>query len=148
MSYAEVDQSGKIEQLNLDTVVALSNDRQFSVMIPKKVKKDLFVKYKGRLPGLKYKLFSIALFECLKDLINLESKIVICKEYTGHELLLKAQIAQLLDAAGLIVGKKAIRFSEIGKRSPAHTLALSVLRKDQKADRILDISSIEEKLKV
>ena len=36
--HIEVDQSGKIEQLNKDTVIAYSNKTQYSVLISKEVK--------------------------------------------------------------------------------------------------------------
>ena len=48
MSYIEVDQSGKVEQLRLDTVVALSNDENFSVLLPKKLKREVYMENKGK----------------------------------------------------------------------------------------------------
>lgn len=95
MVHAEVDQSGKIEQFNMDTVVALSYGKNFSVLLPKRVKQEIFMKNKCKFDKLKYKLFVTALFYCMKEIISDETKVVICKEYEGNEQFLKSELVNL-----------------------------------------------------
>ena len=66
--HIEIDQSGKIEQLNKDTAIAFSNKTQYSVLIQKDVKQKLFKIYKGKVKELRYRLFCIGVYFCLKDI--------------------------------------------------------------------------------
>lgn len=116
MSYTEVNQSGKIEQFGMDTVVALSNGEMYFVLIPKKVKQDLFIKYKSKIRGLKYKLFCIAIYYCLDSIISSETKIIICPEYLGQDLLLKSELVNLLVKNSKSFSHELISFEIITKK--------------------------------
>jgi hypothetical protein len=147
MSYIEVDQSGKVEQLRLDTVVALSNDKKYSVLLPKSVKSNLFIEYKGKIKNLKYRLFSILLFYGLVEFIGDDLKTVICREYTGKDMMLKSELFRLLRSKSIHIDPKTVSFNIITKNSPAHELAISVLRKQNKPDLILSKKHVENLLK-
>ena len=58
----EVDMSGKIEDLRQDTVIAFSNSEQFSVLLPKKIKRELFQEFRSKFRQLRFRIFSICLY--------------------------------------------------------------------------------------
>jgi len=128
--HIEIDQSGKIEQLNKDSVIAFSNKNQYSVLIPKSVKQEAYNLYKGKIKELRYRLFCIAIYYCLRDythgqnLLSNSCPFVISKR---HYLLLKF-LCLLLH----IKGKELITIccEYKGKENLIKSLLLSYLRKD------------------
>ena len=146
MSYIEVDQSGKIEQLNLDTVVAASNSRKYSILIPKNVKKQIFIENRSKIMSLKYKLFAIALFYCVKDIINSNSKIVICLEYTGKDELIKSELLKLLRLTQIKIKPKRIQFDIITRKSSAHELAIATFRRIKLPDKLISLQDVTKLL--
>lgn len=142
MSYIEVDQSGKVEQFNMDTVVALSNDRKYAVLIPKKVKQEIFMSHKTQCDNLKYKMFSTALYYCIKNFIDENRLTLICTEYERKESIIKAFLVDLLKENNLYANYKLIRFGILTKKSPAHKLAISVFRKTKEPDIALSANHI------
>ena len=66
----EVDQSGKIEDTNVDTVLAFSNRMSYVILIPAKVKRAAFQVLRARRKTSKantLRLFSVSLFLLLQD---------------------------------------------------------------------------------
>jgi hypothetical protein len=147
VTFAEVDQSGKIEQFDVNTVVALSNHHKYAVLLPKAIKQELYYENKTRINDLKYKLFAITTFYCIKKFIDDNTPIAICQEYTGKELLIKSEIVQLLRGYCIDINPKLIVFGIITKASPAHELALSVFRKTRKPDVVLSKNAVEKLLR-
>ena len=143
----EVDQSGKIEQLNKDSVIAFSNKNQYSVLISNEVKQEAYKSYKGRTKELRYRLFCIGLYYCLKDYIKEKELIIICCEYIGKENLIKSFLLDYLRKDYPAVDSKIIRFGRIGKNSNAHTVAIDVYRGNRKPNKILSLSEVEKCLK-
>ena len=135
----EIDQSGKIEQLHFDTILAFSNEEQYCVKLPREIKKELYNKFKKLIRQLRYKLFTICIFYCIKDYIRLhkELEIIICCEYSGKENLIKDLLMTLLNQNNVKINKEVVSFRRIGKESNAHILAIDAFRKNRKPNRIL-----------
>lgn len=127
MPYIEVDQSGKIEQFGKDTVIAFSNGNHDSVILPRKVKQEVFVEKKAKIRNLVLKMFSICLFYLLDGHIENKESVMICKEYFGWEFFIKRELLELLKERSF--DKGIIRFGIIGKKSDAHRVALLTGRK-------------------
>lgn len=136
----EIDQSGKIEFTGEDTALAFSNGKQWTILVPASVKRNLYKEFRSK--GLSekavtIKLFSVCLYLLLKKNISSLSSIYIDQEYQGHEPNIKAQFTNLMKKAGISIDKYQIHFVRVGKASPAHVLALDVLRKRKKPNVIL-----------
>ncbi|MBI2659962.1 hypothetical protein HYX07_02275 [Candidatus Woesearchaeota archaeon] len=145
--HIEVDQSGKIEQLNKDTVIAFSNKNKYSVLIPHEVKQEIFRIYKGKVKELRYRLFCSGVYFCLRDYIREKELITICCEYIGKENLIKSFLLDYLRKSYLAVDSKIIRFGSIGKKSNAHAEAIDVYRGNRRPNKILSLSEVEKCLK-
>lgn len=135
----DVDQSVKIEQLHFDTIVAFSNEEQYCIKLPRKIKRELYIKYKRAIGQLRYKLFTICVFYCIKDYIKIhkEIELVICCEYSGKENLIKDLLIKILSKNNFKINKELISFGRIGKKSNAHIIAIDTFRKNRKPNRIL-----------
>lgn len=140
----EIDQSGKIEDTNKDTILAFSNGKKYSIKIPAKVKRSclLQLRSQGREGKTIYiLLFSIVLFLLLQDFLSKIDSIVIDQEYPGHE----NDIKSLLKTFFKKIGKRKtpdISFWEIGKESPAHVLAYKTYRKLLLPDKKITLEDI------
>src|SRR3989338_379438 len=145
--HIEIDQSVKIEQLNKVSVIAFSNKNQYSVLIPKLVKQEAYNLFKGKARNLRYKLFCIGIYYCLKDYIKEKELITICREYQGRENLIKSLLLNCLRKDYAQVDPKIIRFGIIGKRSNAHAVAIDVFRGNRKPNKILSLKEVEKWLK-
>lgn len=90
MTY-QIDQSGKIEQTEKNTVIAYANGNQYAVMIPKKLKRKIQEAFRihGMTSLFIYILFSIGVFYLLKPLRQ-NTQITIDIEYPGKDKLLSS----------------------------------------------------------
>jgi hypothetical protein len=120
MSCIEVDQSGKIEDLRQDTVVAFSNDTFSSVYLDRRIKREIFFSYRPKVRQIVQKMFSICLFYLLEGHIDDKHTVVVCTEYPGWEDFIKRQTYRLLDKRF----DDTMQFRSIGKKSKAHVIAL------------------------
>ena len=145
--HIEVDQSGKIEQLNMNSVIAFSNKNQYSVLISKEVKREVYKIYKGKVKELRYRLFCVGVYFCLKEYIREKELITICCEYAGKENLIKSFLLGYLRKDYPAVDPKIIRFGMIGKKSNAHAVAIDVYRGNRRPNKILSLSEVEKWLK-
>lgn len=139
----EVDQSGKVEQLNCDTVLAFSNSEQYTVLLPKSLKRRIFLYYRSHTKQLRYKFFTICLYYCLKDYLRHLTLIMIDCEYQGKEQLIKSILLGFVRRSWKEFDGKLIRFGLIGKKSNAHTVAIDVFRGNRKPNRILLQADVE-----
>ena len=144
----EIDQSGKIEQLNKDSVIAFSNKTQYSILIPKEVKQEVFRLHKGKIKELRYRLFCIGIYYCFRDYIKEKELITICCEYIGKENLIKSFLLDYLRKSYPMMDSKVIRFGKIGKSSNAHAVAIDVFRGNRKPNKILSLIEVEKCLKI
>ena len=143
----EIDQSGKIEQLNCDTIIAFSNRKQYAVALPKLVKRNIFLVHKSQTRQLRYKLFCIGIYWCIKDYLREFSLIIIDCEYKGNETLIKSLLLNLIRIEYKEFDDKLIRFGQIGKKSNAHNVAIDVFRRHRKPNRIITLGDIESLLR-
>lgn len=127
----QIDQSGKIEQTNRLTVVAVANGKTFSIRInakDKKILKKIFREWD------KPNIFSIQVFAILIYVLLEKAQlngidVVIDKEYLGHEDLIKSYIIQLMHKFQKVgLSKENIEFGFVGKSSSAHYAAHSAFR--------------------
>jgi arginine deiminase len=139
----EIDQSGKIEQTNLDTVIALSDDFQFAIIFKKRSKRALQVVFREQ---NKRRVFIFLTFAALIALVlkeaKLKKKVIIDLEYAGHQDILKKQIIDYLKI--LKIDPPEMEFKEIGKNSPAHKLAVLVGNRKKKVDKIVKLEEVTE----
>lgn len=140
----EIDQSGKVEQLSTNTVVALANDYSCAILITTSSKRRLFIKLRGsKVPrNVLYPwIFSILIFLALKQLKTFPNTLIIDEEYTGKDKIIKDSLLKLT----LKIKPKwngEIRFKQVGKLSPSHKLAWSVHNKTSKV-KFLKTNEIE-----
>ncbi len=142
----EIDQSGKIEQTDMDTVIAFSNRYQYSVLITKSTKREIFIKYKGKVKNLKYKLFCIGVYFCIRDYLHEYQLIIIDLEYRGKENLIKSILLNFIRKTYKNFDSKIIRFGSITKNSNAHTAAIDVHRGNRKPNKIISMKEVMLKL--
>lgn len=124
MAY-QIDQSGKIEQTNKNTVICLSNSIHATIILKAKDKRELQDIY--RKAG-KPKVFPTQVFAALTYLLIEKAKIkegivYIDKEYPGHEDIIKSYITQLITKLGKNnLDPENIRFMLVGKTSNSHLI--------------------------
>ena len=143
--HIEVDQSGKVEDLRQDTVVAFSNSDWAAVRLPRKIKRTLFIENKQQVRKIVQKIFAICLFYLLEPHVKHAASVMICREYCGWEYFIKRELLQYLNNKEL--DHDAIQFGFIGKHSEAHKKALKVNRKELEPSRILSKEEILKYLK-
>lgn len=134
----EVDQSGKVEDTATGTVIAFSNEKKYSILIPSTVKRECLeeLRQRGRTGKSIYRrMFTIGLFLLLKGRFQKSDFTVIDVEYTGHSRSIKEHLINLLIGAGMKVDADNIQFRRIGRKSPAHDLAYLTHRGEIKTNR-------------
>ncbi|TSC64197.1 MAG: Uncharacterized protein G01um101493_199 [Microgenomates group bacterium Gr01-1014_93] len=142
MAY-QIDQSGKIEQTSLDTIIALSNNKKYCVILRRKTKRLLQEEFRLR---RKPRMFIFDTFCALLTIILIKAKptapVFIDKEYFGNEALIKARILEFINKIGLSNYIPEIEFTLVGKNSPAHHLAAKVGNKTIKPDEVVTLEGI------
>lgn len=145
--HIEVDQSGKIEQLNKDTYIAFSNHEQYCVKLPKDVKQEIVYEYRTKIRQLIQKLFAICVFYCLKDYLERKELITLDLEYQGWEDFIRRELVSYIRSTRSNFDNKIIRFDLISKDSKAHKLALRTFRGEEKPNKILTKKEVFKWLK-
>jgi len=138
----QIDQSGKIENTEKDTVLALSNDIKYTVILAAKVKRTLqsILRKEGRPEMYIYLVFSSLLFILLKS-SRPKSKVIIDREYPGKESLIRVLIERVIKRSK---GKEnfKLEFGSVGKSSKAHGLAHKTFKRKLKADKRVKLEEI------
>jgi len=134
MDYFTVDQAGKIEDTNQDTILAAYSQKvQFTVRLPKELKQDIFNQCKARLKNrLTYRIFAYSLYLLLKDLVKKDSVVKIDDEYTGHARDIKNLLLNHLDVSSSQIG-----FEMLGKEDQSHRVANQTFSGKMKPNRII-----------
>jgi len=140
----EVDQSGRIEETNRDTVLGFANrDVSLTIKISAKTKRQLLARFRklGKPKVFPVVIFAAAVFVGVKHLGPILTDLVIDKEYPGHEgtivNIIREGIARKID----------ISFQSIGKKSKAHYLAYGVFMGRGKASIELTTEGLKEYIK-
>jgi hypothetical protein len=145
MSDVEVDQSGRTDVLTVDTVLALSDDLQRAILIPKFAKRECWARLRARemrkaLVGIR--LFSASLVLLLEECVDSLASITIDLEYVGWEGEIKRHVLRKLRERGHKIEKDQIVFRQIGKESPAHKLAWRTLRGYHTPQRYIGVDEL------
>lgn len=145
MTY-QIDQSGRIEQTNLNTVLAIADqDTRIAIIFDRKNKRVLQSIFRNQ---RKIRMFTILTFSALIAILIKKSSIgrnniLIDHKYLTDEDFIKERILQYLQK--LKVSKiPRIEFGHVGKTSSAHELATQVSHQKKKADKTVDLKEIFE----
>ena len=125
--HIEIDQSGKIEQTDMDTVVAFRNSEQYSVLLKKETKREILSEYRNRYKDVHYRLFAVLVFYCIRNYLHKIQLIVIDIEYERRDADIKKHLIRYIRTEYPDFDKNLIIFSRIGKESKAHRLAYQTL---------------------
>lgn len=131
----QIDQSGKIEQTNKDTVLCLSNGSWDTVLIKTKTKRQIQKIFRQNGQPRNYVLFTFSAALSILIERNLGvGRIIIDREYFGKEPIIK----KLLEEMSEEIKKRAtLEFGLVGKSSRADFRAGEVLAKKKKPRLIL-----------
>ncbi len=141
-AFYQIDQSGKIEQTERQTVIACTNGTQITILLKKGEKRKLQKIFKTM---DMYKFFSYLTFAALLALLIKElkpkHKIIIDKEYFGHENLIEEKVMVYLKQLRETYSFK-IEFGHVGKLSAAHNLAYLVAIGKKKPNLVVDAREV------
>lgn len=143
----EIDQSGKVEDLNTNTVVAYSNGNWGAIRI-KTVTKRRIVQFLHRISpyGTDFaaELFAIVVFILVQNLPP-NTVFVIDEEYTGKDKQISEKLEKLLIQKYGIKWRGEVRFKRIGKHSRAHYYAWEIHNRNQK---LVKLAKLVEEAKI
>lgn len=134
-----------------NTVLALANGQRYAILIPPKIARMCVRELRRKrvkAPKLQVRLFAAALFLLLKDHMDEHLSILIDREYVGLDKDIQRQLLRLLRQGGITVNEDQISFGHIGKKSPAHDLAIAVYREKIKPDRVIQAKEMLAALQV
>jgi hypothetical protein len=138
--HIEIDQSGKIERTQENTVLAFSDGTQASILILAVEKRQCVkrLRQRGETGKTLYrKLFVAALFLLIKDYLGQIEIIAIDAEYPGQEAEISSGLLNHIRRIDPSFSEQRIVFGRIGKKSSAHRKALAVYRgEDQPSKRV------------
>jgi hypothetical protein len=147
---AEIDMSGRVEETNRATALALANDVSVCISISAKEKQQLIkamLKRKSqKRTVIHVTIFSTLLFLLLREHVEKLDLVAIDPEYPGYEPVIKNQLLGHCENNELGVDKECIYFEQVGKKSPAHDLAIKVYQGKATADRVVTAKEILELL--
>ncbi|MBI3443590.1 hypothetical protein HY008_02880 [Candidatus Woesebacteria bacterium] len=132
----EIDQSGKLEQLDTDTVLACANDTSRVVYIKAGTKRKIVTYLRKSLIPRKdlYPIvFALAVFILIQP-VKQTMTLKIDEEYTGKEEIIKETLEKLIKRHMERKGQGMITFGRIGKHASAHQLAWRVHRTKQRSE--------------
>ena len=138
----EIDMSGKIEQTDLDTVVAFSNNHQYAVLLPRELKRSLINKHRKE-KQIILKLFVICVYYTLKDYLHQIELIIIDNKYKGKQNYIKSLLLDFIRRDYRNFDKNLIKIAHITKKSKAHEFAANVKRDFAKPQKTLSEKDIE-----
>lgn len=137
----QIDQSGKIEQTERNTVIACTNEEQFTILLKKGEKRKLQKVFRA---ADMQKLFPYLTFATLISILlhklSPKHKVIVDREYMGHEDFIEERIEVYVAQLG---GKlPPLSFGHVGKLSKAHQLGYRVAIGKEKADLSLTAAEV------
>ena len=135
----EIDQSGKIEQTSIITVIGYSNDssKTISISATEKVKLQKWFRAHGNPTLFVIKTFCALLYILVKPLLKKQQDLYIDKEYPGYEKLIKNQISLFAKADRVDIDAHYLHFTLVGRGSNAHKVAVVAHRKKKANIRVV-----------
>ncbi|MCL4389940.1 MAG: hypothetical protein M1484_01250 [Patescibacteria group bacterium] len=142
----EVDQSNKVEQTWKDTVLALSNDSEFTLLLRARDKRVIQEQFRLRGEPRNFILFTFsALLVFLLKNTKPTTLVTVDLEYKDSENIIHDRLINYSRLLKFDLNKVPVVFKSIGKKSPAHKLAGKVSSGKQNPDLRI---SLEEFLQV
>ncbi|MDP2909743.1 MAG: hypothetical protein Q8N69_01575 [bacterium] len=140
----EMDQSGKIENTNRNTIIGFSNGISKSIIISGNDKKKLQELFReaGRHRVFVYKTFAILIFILIKDYLNKLDEIIIDEEYPGKFNLIRSYLFSEIEKIDPDFPKENVVCARIGKKSKAHYVAYGTAIGKRKADKVVKFKDI------
>ncbi len=141
----EVDQSGKIENTRVDTVIAFSNSARAAVLIPAVVKRACIRTLRERdwrSQTFVFKIFAAALFVLILPYLEKIDRIVLNVEYPERMGDIKGLLLKFIRRQRRDFTREQIVSHSIGKQSAAHKQAIGVYRGRLSPDMILTAQQI------
>lgn len=140
----EIDQSGKVEYTDKDTVLAFSNGKFRSIKIRAKEKRKVQLVFKKlkRPEMFVYKMFAVLVFLLVRETLNEIQTIVIDTEYTGKDDLIKTFLKRILIKSKRDFDVSNIYFKRLGRKVSCHKIAIEVYRKRRKPEMIVGFEQI------
>lgn len=132
----EIDQSGKMERLTVDTALAFSDGIARSILVPATAKRTVYqaLKEKGVKPKLiSVRMFAAGLFLLLEEHLKDLGEVVIDLEYDGWDNEIRSLLLGKIWQRVPNFPKENIVFHQIGKA--VHNLAWSTYRKQREPDK-------------
>lgn len=136
----EIDQSGKVEETSQNTVIALSNSKNFSVMITAREKRKLqeYFRRNGTPKLFVYITFTTLLIEVIKHAgFKVSVNILIDTEYPGHEKPITKMLHRFIDTDTV-----CLSWGFVGRGSKSHDLAIKVFKGKLKANENLKAEKV------
>jgi hypothetical protein len=145
MSNIEVDQSGRIEVLTVDTALGFSDDRQAAILIPAAVKRNCSKELRGR--GVRPKMISIrmfagGLFLLMENYLNQIAIVTIDQEFPGWEAEIKGLLLKRIRQRVPDFASENIVFGQIGKTSRAHQVAWRTYREERVPEKKVTLGEL------
>lgn len=141
MAKIEIDQSGKIEKTEKNTVIAYANSNTRAVFLPRRLKRQ--VQEIFRLNGMHriyiYFLFAYGVYRLIRNL-NQPTNIIIDTEYPGRDKFITKMIFSLLKESPAT--KHQITFKQIGSHPRAHYAAHDVFSNKKSPDEIISLKEV------
>lgn len=136
----EVDQSGRVEDLTMNTVVGLSNDHTSSVFVSAGTKREIVKFLKSKISSSDYAplFFSILIFFLLRE--EKLKTVLVDEEYTGKDEYISGIVKGFFENS-----KKhcpEIIFGRIGKHSRAHALVIGIHRTKGRGSVKINLSQV------
>lgn len=119
MYQVEIDQSGRIDQTNKPTVLAMANGTCYSIILPASQKRSVLVALRQRKPNwsaarVYTQIFSTLLYLLLRPHIETIGLAVIDTEFPGYEGAIKERVMALCRSQGIGAYKDQLTFKSVG----------------------------------
>lgn len=145
MSNIEVDQSGRIEVLTVDTALGFSNEHQAAILIPAAVKRNCSRELRAR--GVRPKMISIrmfagGLFLLMENYLNQIEIVTIDQEFPGWEAEIKGLLLKHIRQRVPDFASENIVFGQISKTSQRHQVAWRTYRGERVPEKKVTLGEL------
>ena len=145
----KIDQSGKLEDTRVPSVLAVTNDIAHIILIPAGVKRAVVTLLRQkRKPkrSITLLMFSACLFLLLKDSLNRVTEVLIDLEYADRDADIRGSLLYQFHRHGLELSKERIVFGQVGRKTKAHKFALAVYRGKRMPDKVVTVEELSRVL--